>query len=440
MRFRRFATLAAVTFGFALLAAWPARAGEGARTLARTEDAIVVEGGQLPAALGWEIGQTRLFAFRNGRAEAIPFQIDQRDDKGEYYLPFGPGKRDGDGLVKKRDQLVFMAADAGDRGERDGLPPGFDRALELAVADSLDGGRAWVCLVHYPNVAPPLSTAVYARYDNATTTIDTTRYAMSFHQKAKIAIGRLLLKPAGGGSNQNLVDRLKIRFTATIVGVGMKVGCNEEDFISRTVGWINGPVRVVRHTVNQVQLWKLKTPKAYMDNVYYANAFEFPTVVEMPFRSDLLISEAHFRVSSDGLCKALPRMFYNSNNRQGVKIDGVWTEEKAQLDKRPYTWSVVTDSPETKGAWMNRLIYDATATPVRPYLYFNDNRDAHDDPEDEPGECGDVGYTLENVGQLKKDKLYLKSIMYNIPDFQLDRVQQYMNILDKPLTVTAAEI
>jgi hypothetical protein len=61
-------------------------------------------------------------------------------------------------------------------------------------------------------------------------------------------------------------------------------------------------VRVVRHTINQVQLWKLKSPQALTDNVYYFNAFEFPTVIELPFRADLVVSNPKFRISTDGLC------------------------------------------------------------------------------------------------------------------------------------------
>jgi len=434
---RRWFLLPIVVLVLAAAAAPPPAAGEGGRTLRRTEDPVVVPGAKLTGALGWEIAQTRLFAFRDGRAAPIPFQIDERDKNGAYFLPFGPGRKSGDGRIKPRDELVFMVADAGERGARAQLPGEFDGAVELEIADPLDGGTAWVSLVHYANAAPPRSPVSYVRYDDPTTTIDAARYLMAFHPKARLSIGKLSLKPAGGGANQNLVDRLKIRFTATIAG--LKLERNEENFLSRTVGWINGPVRVVRHTVNQVELWKIKSPKAYMDNVYYGNSFEFPTVIEMPFGADLLMKDPRFRVSTDGLCNVPGRVFYNSNNRNGVKIDGVPTEEKKHLDRGPYAWSVVTD-PTGKGAWMNRLLYDASATPVRPNLYFNDDRAARDGPEDDPGECGDLGYTLENVGELKRDKLYLKSIMYNMNDFRLDRVPEYLKIIDRPLTVRATAL
>jgi hypothetical protein len=438
MRRWRWVLIGAAIVAAALAAAAPA--GEGARTLKRTEDPIVLTGAKLVGAQGWEIAKTRVFAFRNGQATAIPFQIDERDAKGQYVPPFGGGKKSDDGVIGPKDEFVMMIADAGDQGSRDKLPGGPDAAVQLEFSDPVDGGKAWAYLARYPDAAPALSPVDYVQYNNATTTIETTRFRMAFHQKARLSIGTLALKEAGGGGGgQNLIDRLKIRFHTTIVGVGMELDRNEEDFLSQTVGWIDGPVRIVRHTVNQVQLWKIKSPKAYTDNVYYVNAFEFPTVVEFALGSDLLMKDPKFRVSSDGLCSVPGRLFYNSNNQQGVKIDGVMSEAEKTLDRGPYTWSLVTD-PSGRGAWMNRLLYDSSATPVKPNLYYNDDRNSRDGPEDEPGECGDIGYTLENLGQLKRNKLYLQSIMYNINSAPTKRVQEYLNILDRPVQAKATAL
>ena len=53
------------------------------------------------------------------------------------------------------------------------------------------------------------------------------------------------------------------------------------------VAWIDGPIRVVRRTKNrQTLFWKIPTPSATLDNIYYANAFEFPTRVDLPFDVD----------------------------------------------------------------------------------------------------------------------------------------------------------
>ncbi|NLH48459.1 MAG: hypothetical protein GX444_07630 [Myxococcales bacterium] len=418
-----------LTLGLTVTAAF----AEG-KTMTRTEDSVIVRGDRLSGAQGWPIALTRLYRLDGEKATPVPFQIDERLPNNEYALPFGRNKSADDGKIDGNDELVFMIKDAGDRGARALLPDGADQVVEITLTDPVNGGKAWLYLLRFPNNPPPVSPIDYVQYDNTRTVIDTVRFRMGFHPKAPLSIGELVLKPEGGGRGQDLVDRLKIRFTAKVMGVDLIR--NEEDFVSDTIGWIDGPVRIVRRTINQVKIWKLKSPKAYTDNVYFLNSFEFPTFIEMPFRTDLLISEPRFRVSTDGLCVAAGRVFSNSNNPAGVKVDGVMSEAENKLNPAPYTWSLVTD-PSGKGAWMNRLLYDAASTKVRPMLYYRDDMKHPDGPEDEAGECGDLGYTLENMGTIKSEKLYLKSILYNIPDYQPARIQEFMNILDRPIKVAA---
>jgi len=433
MRIRFYSIMLAAVI---LSAVHPAFAADEAKTFTRTEDPIVLTGGDLVEVMRWEIARTRAFAFRNGAAVAIPFQIDERKKNGDYVLPFGgSGGRDDEiaGGIDANDELIFMVRDAGDRGGKDRLPGGAGRVVEMTLTDPVTGGRGWVYFALYPGQAPALSPRDYVSYDNQTLTIDTERFIMRFHPKATLSIGDLIIKPEGGGSGRELVDRLKIRFTAQVMRFDLVR--DEENFLCTTVGWIDGPVRVVRHTINQVQLWKLKSPQALTDNVYYFNAFEFPTVIELPFRADLVVSNPKFRISTDGLCNGT-RTFYNSRNPQGVTIDGRMSQAEYDLDIRPYIWSAITDL-NGKAAWLNRLIYDEKATPVQPYLYYNDDAAVSDAPEDEAGECGDVGYTLENLGQLAKEKMYLKSILYCVPDYRPGREREYLNILDRTVKVSS---
>ena len=76
--------------------------------------------------------------------------------------------------------------------------------------------------------------------------------------------------------------------------------------------------------------------------------------------------------------------------RDGVRIDGVQSEAEDALSLDPYDWSCVADpTPGGRGGWLNRLVYDPTVAPVRPTLYYNDDAESPDPPEDEAGQCGD---------------------------------------------------
>ena len=100
-------------------------------------DPVVVSGQRLEALTGASIPMLRLVVFRDGRAETIPFQIDQRDSRGGWVWDVAapaarlpdllaqvetpadrthddqdpPGKR----LLDGNDLLVFMARDLGER-------------------------------------------------------------------------------------------------------------------------------------------------------------------------------------------------------------------------------------------------------------------------------------------------------------------------------------
>jgi hypothetical protein len=263
---------------------------------------------------------------------------------------------------------------------------------------------------------------------------------MAFHPKATIGIGDLAILPAGGGDGVDRVDRLKIRFQA-VGPLGIRINKNEEDFSAKTVAWIDGPVRVIRRTANRMVLfWKIPTPSAELDNVYYGNAFEFPTRVDLPFDSDTFISQPVFRVSTDLMCaSANGWVFHNGPNPAGVVVDGVMSDAETKLDPKTYRWSAMhATKPGASAGWLNRLLYPMINTPVHPTLYYRDDAARPDPPEDDPGECGDLGYYLEGVEKIKKGRFELLSVMYNYPEFSPAVVERIMAVLDHPLKVSVA--
>lgn len=416
-----------------VLGAFLAHSDSSQKTMTRTEDQVVVSGSRIPAMQGWQIAQIRAFALAENRCRAIPFQIDEVKDDGKYALPNGSIRSSEDGIFDANDELVFMVFDSGDRGEKSMLPAGYNQVVELELKDPLDGGRSWLYLARYPQNRPPVSANDYVTFDAERTFVDSPQYSMGFHPVATLSIGHLATKPAAGGNGINQVDRLKIRYHADIRGGLGDLDKNEEQFVSRTIGWIDGPVRVIRSTANQMKLWKFKTPSAYLNNIYYINSFEFPTEVSIPFNPNAVLRNQTFRVSTDTLCGFPGRIFYNSRNNKGVLIDGVMSDGEKQLDHQPYDWSVVME-PNKKSAWINRLVWDRSS-PVTPLLYYMDDQEKLDPPEDDPGHCGDIGYTLQNLDQIGRGKLRLVSILYQSSNFKPGKVRTFMNILDHPLQV-----
>jgi len=410
--------------------------GVAAKTLKRTADVVIKSAEGFGPLLGRSISSLRAYAMTAKGFAPIPFQIDERNAKGKLVFPLGPkANRDEDnGRLDANDELVFMVRDAGDQADAAAFPAGWNTAVPLEIIDPLDGGKAWVYLLDFD--APPAPSPVdYVRYDSAANMIYATNYTMGFDKKSPIGIGYLASTAQGGSDGKNYVDRLKIRFTATTLAGLIKIERNEEQFTCKVVAWIDGPVRVIRHTQNRIVLvLNIPSPSAMLDNVYYSNQFEFPTEVNVPFDPQTLISDPRFIVSTDALC-GVPGMTYrNEKNPRPVLIDGVMSPEEQALNKTPYRWMVVTVPPPGKGAWLNRLTYDKRFG-VSPELFYMDRRSALDPPENDPGQCGNVGYALNGMVNLKKGELRLNSIMYSIPEFSDDKIPTYLNILDRPLAV-----
>jgi hypothetical protein len=424
----------------ALVVIAPSVFAQESNTMTRDADPVFVPGGKLAALYGTPLENIGAFALVGGSLIPIPFQIDQMDAKGELVFPEGPKKTsDDDPSFDATDQLLFMVRDAGSKAASAQLPAGASTTVEVLLTDPADGGSAWIYVAAFAGPAPR-SDVDYVRFDPAKNMIHAQNYVMGFSETAPIAIGYLSLTEAGGGLTGNQADRLKIRFNSKAFDGLVVIEKNEEDFSSEVVAWIDGPIRIVRRTKNRMTLfWKIPSPSAMLDNIYYANYFEFPIQVNLPFDVDTFLNKPKLRVSTDGLCSTEKRVFFNEKNPNPVEMDGVMTEAEKALNLREYDWMVVKYAPGgPPGGWMNRMIYDKGETKVVPHLYYNDDMAKPDGPETEPGQCGDVGYTLENMETVEKGVLKLTSVMYNIPEFSREKIPVYMNILDKPIQVNVS--
>lgn len=407
------------------------------KTLERQQDPVVISGEKLPIeVLGFPIANYGLFAFQDGRFVPIPFQIDEKKN-GDYVFTSGPkaSKDDDKGRFDSDDELVFMVKDSGGYAPQIFWPKGVKIGSVIELVDPLDNKRGWTFLFVFDSPAPR-SDVDYVSYDNSTETIFAQRYVMKYHPKAKLGFGYLAITKEGNGHGEdvNTVDRLKIRFEADTL-FGAHISKNEEDFTAKTIAWIDGPVRVIRAVSARIVLfWKIPSPAARLNNIYYFNQFEFPTKVDFPLKPSTVIKNSVFRVSSDGRCNVLGGLFYNSRNPNGVILDGRMDESEKALDMGTYKWSVATGDDKYPGGWLNRLFYDKKS-PVHPQLYYVDDKGHLDAPEDEPGSCPDIGYIIEKIELISSGSLELSSVMYQIPQYKPKAEVEYLNIIDYPLVV-----
>jgi len=415
-------------------------AQDSVRPLSRGVDPLVVSGTPLSPLNGTplsRLGCFRVTGVRDSDAglEPIPCQVDERTPKGAYVFPKGPeaDPKEGDGLLSPKDELVFMAHDGGPRAIAPAWPAGFQKGLELELIDPLDGGRGYVYLASFAQEAPR-SPRDYVRYTPGTERVEGTSYLMGFSKKAPIVFDTLLIKRNAGGSGENPVDRMKVRLDARVWGT-IPIHKTENDYSSEMIGYIDGPVRVIRRTRNRLVLfWKIPSPSAIQDNFFYDTFFEFPIVVTLPLDLDTFLSESKLRISVD--LKGDPqRRFLNPRNRVPTRMDGLVTDDEKKLDLRPAEFSIVHGTrPGDEAGWFNRLSV-GEKTQLEARLFYVDDATLNDPPEEVAGQLGNLGYEVPDLRGLTRGTHFLTSVLYSFPRYTPGLEQRYLSIKDAPLQV-----
>lgn len=282
----------------------------GKKTLQRTVDPVIIQGSELPSLIGTDIGNIRVYAYRNGKPAPIPFQIDQRDstdcwvwdvvyrerfqirDDDEEVVPLwdpyrrGPGTFDdqdppGTALLDANDELVFMAADLGDRHDNPLATAAAARVLEIESADTTNGTSGWAYIALHETSPPPRSAVRYLQYNTRNKTVTSSIYSFHYSDIHTALIHDLRI------NNVPVVDRIKVNGEIKLsLALGKKkLYFNEEDIHGHTAGYIAGPVRIVKRNLAQIILsgGLVTTPEVTCDHFYYARHAQVPVCMSIRF-------------------------------------------------------------------------------------------------------------------------------------------------------------
>ena len=174
---------------------------------------IVLRGSQIKAAARLPISQYRLFRTENyGKAVAIPFQIDEVDEFGDYVL--GEGKQNNgkasNGIFDLQDELAFMGDDVGPLREPtswDGKRPPllFEIRLALPAGNPAGPSEGAVYLAAYADTPPPVAPQRYVSFSEKLGEVMTSRYRYLFDQKNYLVLrGVDMFPPLPNGSQHVL--------------------------------------------------------------------------------------------------------------------------------------------------------------------------------------------------------------------------------------------
>lgn len=360
---------------------------------------VIVRGAEVKALLGAADSKIRAVARHGNALETIPFQIDKRDANGSYDLVrnvagYPP-------VLGAADECVFMTADAGERITP--LPEQYAQlpAVEIALVDPKSGAQKWVYLLVTKSAHNlPAPGKHYVAYDPLRDVIETNTYRIGFSSVKPFLVSSLQWHTGEADKwSPNQLDTMKIRHHGKLFG-NIDFIRTQDDYLSRIAAVKEGPVRVIRRTINSVRvIGYLQSPSVTIDYVAYANGLLMDTTIDFPFPLSWFFSDIKTFTTMDwNDDPALPGLrIHGGDTPKGLAIDGHMTPEKDRFNKVIGQRFAVEN---TYGLLLVQLEMEKTL-PVEARLYLQDDRTRTDAPENIPGQFGNVGFLTtgwEKVG------------------------------------------
>jgi hypothetical protein len=374
----------------------------------RTWQPLIVKGSQLPQLCKRPLNQFEVFAMRDGRLVAIPFQIDQINPDGNYVLPEGPEPTapSHPDVLDAKDEIVMMIADLGERAKPGAaLPAG---AFEIAMSDPLGGPIRYVYIAI--DAHPALSPLHYVDYDAAKNTVDTDHYRFGYTRGVPSDYAPQSHKHENG---PNLLDRFKIRVRATVLKL-FHFNVNEDKVDNRLLAWKVGPVRVVRLLTHSVRVvFGIRSPEVTNYDFFYRDCVENPFKVRFPWVPRVLFGDIKVRMDLDftgldGYAIAWSRM-----NDGPLKIGDPKLLKISQSDPPRAEWIALSGGGRTI---IQTIAPTSDLQLLDRRLYFNDDPNTPDPPERVRGEHPGIGYAMRGWENLASGNHTLVSMLIDAPE------------------------
>jgi hypothetical protein len=411
-----------------------------ARPLDRRMDPVLIEGEWLQTFLGTRLEALRLFRYRDGKVEAIRFQVDERTPEGDWVLPHGKKNNgsEGNGLLDEQDILLFMAGDAGEQARPDAPLQGASSVTEIKLEDPVDAGRAWVYLAAYTTEPPPRCPLPdYVRYNYETEEVTTTSsyYRFIITEEGLHTgfsdVGAIL--PEAGGDGKNRMDRMKTRIEVRFFFNLIPLSLHEEMLGQDVVAYITGPIRVIRRLEQFLKLpLGLRGMTSLTDLHLYENITIVPAEANVPKGVDKVISSAHIWFGADLSPQAIGSLFRNSENLEPLIIDGRMSEMEKHFSTQQDSWRVLYGHG---GAMLMRAVFPPEYAEILEFRQrYVDDISVVEPPERYEGSIG-VVQTEVATRNPKAGRYNVLMEVYFPPNYRPGDEAGCLNVRDHPLQI-----
>jgi hypothetical protein len=394
---------------------------------------LILKGRQLPSLSGVDIGHLEVFAIHGGKAEPIPFQVDEVSHEGNYRLPDGPEGTPGNPrrTFSPDDEIAMMLSDLGEKGTGTAeLPP---PTLEIEVADPLGGSRRYA----YVGVAgaPRLNDRRYVAFDPRADTIETDHYRVGLTN----GLPTDFTTQNGVEHRPNQIDRMKVRLTTLVIGL-IRFSFSEDDIHSELLAWKVGPIRVIRRLSHSVDLLLgLHSPVFERNDFFYRDHLENPFKMHLSWAPRIFFRDIRVRIDLDFTDLSGYELLWSKMSMPPLKIGNQEMEQRlAAMSSVPISWIAIRGAGRT-------TVQTLAPTPDLPLLnrqlYFNDAPNRPDPPEHIPGEHPGIGYVITGWERLESgvhtfDSLLITTRADYSPDVLVEELHSPPVVTVRPIADT----
>jgi hypothetical protein len=340
-----------------------------------------------------------VFACR-AHCAPIPWQLDERDAGGRWALNQGPAANPDlpPTVIDDNDEVVWMADDAGRRAGPGELPAA-DCAIE--IEQRVGTTTAWIYAA--ASAAPaPRSAQIYVTYDPHSDRITSGQFAIGFGAATPRFFA---LRTADGALGPNLLDRLKVRASARLLGL-IPLGRDEDDILYDFAAWQAGPVRVLRRERQWVRLtpW-LRTPIFETETIATRDALILPVRLRLNFPPTRFFAAIEIQAALDF------RDLRGWGVRAAVAAPATIGSGAVRLDQMPGDW-LMLDAPSATLAL--GLVRGPSLAATRATFLYREG-DSEEPPEAVAGEWPAVGYRLTEWSEVDRGEHWFAAEAYALP-------------------------
>ena len=353
---------------------------------------IMIEGSELPEALGQPIADFSLAAIIDGEMEPIPFQIDEYNKNGAVYFEYSNIELAGThGIVDLNDRLVFVYKDA---GERRGSGHLYDGKIiqEIVLYDKTDTPR-YVYLVKKSRLR---SDDQYVRYSADEALVETDFYSISYNKDNHISWNDFSIVEFSG--DENPIDALKVRLTTGILNNFLRYEFNNKNLVATPKSVRSGAIRSTTQMDLVLNLAKLPLLHIDLQLHHYAKSTVYDVRILIPRALRVLLVDPVLIMSLEGNNLFGAELYTAS----GPKLPGI-TDGKVDDIERLHVENGFSGSDSwlflsTKQNLDILAFFDFSSENKEVIsLHYNDDENVIDQPERFPGQLPNVGFKIHDL-------------------------------------------